>query len=128
MIHARALPPNASHVVNSESSSILTIAGTFESKRMVKLTDIALPEFGKTKRIDQLNAYVFDSPCAYDVILGRDFLYRAGLNLNFEKGYIEWMGQRIQMRSTINRLNSLTVEEHLALYNDDTDEEENMSF
>eukprot|EP00957_Ditylum_brightwellii_P041830 3168300-Ditylum_brightwellii.AAC.1 len=32
------------------------------------------------------------------------------------------------MRSTINELNSLTVEEHLAFYNDDTDEEENMSF
>eukprot|EP00957_Ditylum_brightwellii_P021104 1590577-Ditylum_brightwellii.AAC.1 len=32
------------------------------------------------------------------------------------------------MRSTINGLNSLTVEENLALYNDDVGEEESMSF
>eukprot|EP00957_Ditylum_brightwellii_P085636 6514624-Ditylum_brightwellii.AAC.1 len=34
MIHAKTLLPNASPIINSESSSILTIAGTFESKRM----------------------------------------------------------------------------------------------
>ena len=95
---------------------------------MVKLNDIVLPEFDKTKIVDKLDAHVFDSPCAYDVILGRDFLCRVGLSLNFENGYIEWMGQRIQMRSTINGLNSIRVEEHLALFNDDSDKGENTSF
>eukprot|EP00957_Ditylum_brightwellii_P101412 7728753-Ditylum_brightwellii.AAC.1 len=95
---------------------------------MAKLTNIVLPEFDTTKIVDKLDAHVFDSPCAYNVILGQDFLCRAGLNLNTENGYIKWMRQHIQMRSTINRLNSLTVEEDLALYNDDVDEEEDTSF
>eukprot|EP00957_Ditylum_brightwellii_P131084 9998738-Ditylum_brightwellii.AAC.1 len=34
MIHSRALPHNASPVVNNESSRILTIADKFESKQM----------------------------------------------------------------------------------------------
>ena len=39
-----------------------------------------LPKFDKTKRIHGVIAGIFDTPCKYDVILGRDFLTNIGVN------------------------------------------------
>ena len=44
-------------------------------------------------------AYVFDSPCRYQVIAGRDFLRRTGIDLTFKKNHITWMDWSIPMKS-----------------------------
>ena len=57
---------------------------------LVTLTEIRLPEFDKNRKVKQINAYVFDQKCRYDIIFGTDFLGQAGINLNFSKNEMEW--------------------------------------
>jgi hypothetical protein len=56
-----------------------TLAGTVESYGYVQLKDITLPELDPPRRIEFLHAYVFKSPCKYNIILGTDFCTTAGL-------------------------------------------------
>ena len=77
LIHSRCLPKGCSPIVNQTGTqSLQTIAGSFVSNRKVYIKELVLPEFDKTKRIDGIEAFVFDSPCNYDVILGRDFFIK----------------------------------------------------
>ena len=39
-----------------------------------------------------------DMPCAYDVILGHDFLSCAGIELNFNTGVVKWLDKTIMMK------------------------------
>ena len=42
---------------------------------------------------------MFDTPCRYQVIAGRDFLRRTGIDLEFKKNHITWMNMSIPMKS-----------------------------
>ena len=57
-----------------------------------------LPEFDKSCHIDGVEAYVFDAPCRYDMILGRDFLNLTGKKLDFYSGLIQWLDQEVLMK------------------------------
>lgn len=99
MIHSNALPPGATPSLSDEGSrNMTTIAGTFQTHREVSLLEIILPEFDKGKRIDHVNALVFDARCNYDIILGRDFLKRAGIVMDFEKETVSWFERTIPMK------------------------------
>ena len=65
---------------------------------MVKLRDIRLPEFDKNRRIDEQRAPVFDTRCCYDIILGTDFLKKAGIRMNYDTGFMEWFECILPMR------------------------------
>eukprot|EP00957_Ditylum_brightwellii_P006325 479927-Ditylum_brightwellii.AAC.1 len=92
---ARALPPNACAARALEGKmQIQTIAITFTTHQEVELQDTILPEFDKIKRVD------------------RDFLQHAVITLNFQHGYIEWLGQRIAMKATIGGVSTMMVDEH----------------
>ena len=41
----------------------------------------------------------FDSECRYDAILGADFLTKAGINIMYETGNMEWFENMIIMRN-----------------------------
>ena len=60
------------------------MAGTLQSNRTVLLRNITLPEFSKHYRIDQQVCHVVDTPCYYDIILGRDFLRKIKMHQDFE--------------------------------------------
>eukprot|EP00957_Ditylum_brightwellii_P196846 14997779-Ditylum_brightwellii.AAC.1 len=62
-----------------------------------------------------------ENPCNYDMIVGRDFLQRAGINLNFQHGYMEWLGQKVAMKATVDGLHSATTDEHNILFNDEAE-------
>lgn len=98
LIHNRVLPRGAVPVAGFGERKFRTIAGDFQSRRAVTLRDIVLPEFDKTRRVDDIEAYVFDSPCSYDVILGQDFLSKAGVKLDFEHGVMCWLDRKIDMK------------------------------
>jgi hypothetical protein len=51
---------------------------------------IICSEFTRSKRIETLTAYVIDSPCQYDLILGRDFLEDTGMMMNFRVKKVAW--------------------------------------
>jgi hypothetical protein len=81
----------------SQPKSSLTLAGTLTTREAVCLQGIILPAFDRNKVIEQQGAYVFAGPCNYDVILGRDFMDKIGLILDFETGQIRWMGKIVSM-------------------------------
>jgi hypothetical protein len=49
------------------------------------MTNIVLPEFDRNKNIDSHHALIFSGPSRYDIILGRDFLLKIGMELNLKK-------------------------------------------
>ena len=61
-----------------------TLAGNFTSNESITLKHVLLPEFHRTRRLDTLQAKIFDQSCRYDMILGRDLMNDLGIVLNFE--------------------------------------------
>lgn len=97
LIHRSVLPIKA-RLMQAEMNSCATAAGTFQVKDKVRLRKCFLPEFDKTKRIYGINAGVFDAPCNYDVILGRDFLSDIGIKMDFETRTMQWMDRTVNMK------------------------------
>ena len=90
MIHRDALPCGIQTKKLSDAQRLKTLAGNFDTSEMVKLRDRRLPEFDKNRRIDEQRALVFDTKCRYDIILGTDFLKKAGIRMNYDTGFMEW--------------------------------------
>jgi hypothetical protein len=60
--------------------------GTLESSSSVLLEAIHLPEFSRVRSLNKIRAFTFRKAkgnCAYDIIVGRDFLINAGIDINF---------------------------------------------
>ena len=98
MIHRRVLPEGCIERAIAFKQPITTLAGNFIPEGLVWLCGLCLPEFDKSCIIDEQKAIIFDAPCQYDIIVGGDFLKKAGINLMYETGMIEWMGISIPMR------------------------------
>ena len=92
-----------------------TIGGSFSSQYVVSLENIVLPEFDRNKRIDHQQVFVFDGPCRYDLILGRDFCRKAGIHLDLEHSTMQWMGQTIPFKDTSFFGSSTATEDELDL-------------
>ena len=75
MIHKRCLPPRAKPNILPERQKMNTIVGQYYAQEEVTMEDVVLPEFDRNKHIQKQKALVFEQPCRYDLILGRD-IYR----------------------------------------------------
>ena len=75
-----------------------TLAGTFTANEEVKLYNILLPEFHKTRCIQTLTARIFDHGCRYDMILGRNLMNDLGIVLDFNTKSMAWDGSIVTMR------------------------------
>ena len=75
-----------------------TLAGTFTANEEVKLHNILLPEFHKTRCIQTLMARIFDHGCRYDMILGRNLMNDLGIVLDFNTKSMAWDGSTVTMR------------------------------
>eukprot|EP00804_Cyclotella_cryptica_P019679 CCRYP_016447-RA/>CCRYP_016447-RA protein AED:0.36 eAED:0.36 QI:0/0/0/1/0/0/3/0/315 len=91
MIKRSVLPPKVITKTISETKNISMLAGKLQAHEVVTLRDLRLPEFDKNQRISQQKALVFDNDhIRYDVILGANFLLKAGIKLNYSEGKMEW--------------------------------------
>ena len=129
MIHRRALPL-ATATTKTNQQNCQTIAGTFQSNETVRLRHCTLPEFSKTKSLYGKIAQVFDSPCNYDIIVGRDWLHDIGLVLDFGQKSMKWMETSLDMKprshfhSRENLCSSLEMSEEIFGDNYFDDDEE----
>jgi hypothetical protein len=64
---------------------------------MVVMRKIRLPEFDKNRVVEEQKALVFDGQCKYDVIFGADFLSKAGIDIKYSLGIIEWFDNKLPM-------------------------------
>ena len=75
-----------------------TLAGNFTTNESVILKNVLLPEFHRTRRLDTLEAKIFDQTCRYDMILGRNLMNDLGIVLNFDLKSMEWDKAIVAMR------------------------------
>ena len=76
-----------------------TLAGTFTSHQEVQLEQVMLPEFFKTRKLDHVNAKIFDTQCHYDMILGHPLLNDLDLILDLKNKSNEWDQAQIAVQS-----------------------------
>ena len=89
MINRSALPRGVNPMVLDKRARMTTLAGTYESGGEVMLKGLRLPEFDKSRNIEEQRALVFDAPCRYDVILGNDFINRVGIDIKGSNTTVE---------------------------------------
>ena len=115
MIHSSALPRNCTPRLLSKPMKTNTIQGVMETKRFVSLDTLMLPEFDRSLKVEQQWAYVFDGPCKYDLILGRDFLGPTGITLDFLNSTMKWCNRTVPMKNP-NTSNAQMYGEHFEQY------------
>jgi len=97
LIHRSRLPPGCIPT-NIAPMVTQTTAGNFHIAHEVLLQNIQLPEFGKSLQVLNLRAYVFDAPCRFDLIMGRDFMVPNGFDIKFSSQTMEWIDRRVLMK------------------------------
>ena len=80
MIHRSALPKGVNPMVLGKRVRMNTLAGSYESGVEVMLKGLHLPEFDKSRNIEEQKALVFGANCRYDLILGNDFINKVGIS------------------------------------------------
>lgn len=126
MINKQALPKATKPHVLLNPITSKTVEGIFSSDKMVFLESIKLTEFDNNKIIGKQAAILFSGPIFYDVILGQDFLEKAGIMLDFQRKETAWMDRTVQMKpldywqettfSNINRMNDEDVDDDIDHY------------
>ena len=68
-IHHRALLKGC-HGLTVDSITNGTMAGTYTSDQAVLLHETTFPEFSSSITYEEIPAYIFHSPCHYDIVFG----------------------------------------------------------
>lgn len=112
MFNRNSLPSDCRLHPLSDPILSQTTAGKFATHSWVQMEDIILPEFDRNRRVNFQQALVFDGDVRYDVILGRDFLGKAGIKLDHELHEMQWMNNIIPMkeRSEVEKIRSAFVD------------------
>ena len=92
-----------------------TLAGNFTANEEVKLHNILLPEFHKTRRLQTLTAKNFDNRCHYDMILGRNLMNDLGIVLDFNNKSMAWDGSTVAMHGYDQNQEPTTLATNLLL-------------
>jgi len=112
LINKKCLPKHCKTRKTSHSRMVTTLAGSYNTSKMVTMRNLRLPELDKNRNIDQLKALVFESTtCKYDVILGADFLTKTGIDVKYSTNTIEWLDNELPLRDP----HSLTDKDTLAM-------------
>ena len=100
LIQQRCIPPGARPKVSQFKSITTTANGTFDTSTVIQLQTIQLPEFVNGRYVDGIEeARLFDQrDCRYDVILGRDFLRKAGIKFCCKTNTVIWADAKIEMK------------------------------
>ncbi len=91
MIEQTALLPKVVTKTISATRYVTTLSGKIQAQEVVTLRDLRLPEFDKNRHIGKQKCLVFDNDTIkYDIILGTNFLLKAGIKLSYSAGKMEW--------------------------------------
>jgi len=103
MAHRKVLPAGAVVTPMPDATMCNTIAGNYKPSGTLLCEDLKFPEFDANLTVDSQDFLVFDAPCAYDLILGNDFLIKIGLKVNYETLELEWQGRKLPMNSVFSK-------------------------
>ena len=97
VINQSAIPRGATPITTTTINA-QTTSGQLTTNQIVNLHNSTLPEFTKSIKIQTIQAYVFNQPCRYDIILGRDTLQQLGIDVKYSNQTIEWKEQTVTMK------------------------------
>ena len=87
MIKRSTLPPKVITKTINETQNITTLSEKIQAQEIVTLRDLRLSEFDKNRHISQQKALAFENDkVKYNIILGANFLLKAGIKLNYSNG------------------------------------------
>ncbi len=90
MIKRSALPKGIVTKLLCDTKLVRTLAGHLKTQEVVTMQGIRLPEFDKSRCINQQKVVVFNNDnVKYDIILGTNFLSKTGIKLNYSEGNME---------------------------------------
>ena len=92
-----------------------TLAGNFTANEEIKLHNILLPEFHKTRRIQTLTSKIFDNRCRYEMSLGRNLMNDLGIVIDFNNKSMVWDGSTVSMRGYDHNHEPTTLATNLLL-------------
>lgn len=91
MVNKRVLPQTVEVFQDKATAPFVTTQGSFNSSGFVYLYNLSFPEFGITRTVQKVKAFVFDGPhVQYDIIFGRNFLRMANIKLDFSANKAIW--------------------------------------
>jgi hypothetical protein len=91
MIKRSALPKGIITKLLGDTKLARTLAGHLKMQEVATMRNLRLPEFNKNRHINQQKVLVFDNNnVKYNIILGKNFLSKAGIKLNYSEGNMEW--------------------------------------
>lgn len=96
-VRRSALPANCEPLQGPERKSS-TLAGPMTSSHVVHLKHTMFPEFYKSRFVENITAQVFDTPCRYDLIIGRDVLRAMEIKMDFSTSKVTCDESHIPMR------------------------------
>ena len=97
VINQAALPSGATPITTTPINA-QTTSGQLFTNQLVNLHNVSLPEFTKSIKIQTIQAYVFNTPCRYDIILGRDVLQQLQIDVKFSDKTINWKDNSVSMK------------------------------
>ena len=98
LIHRSKLPRGCVPELLPNVQMAETAAGNFSFKQRVVLSDLHLPEFSRSLKIDYMVAYVFDAPCKYDMIIGRNWMIPNEFDISFSSQSMKWFDREVPMK------------------------------
>ena len=118
LIHSRCIPPGAVPSLSKKKRITTTASGSFVTSRSVILKDMRLPEFTNHSVIDAVEARIFDADCQFGLILGRDFLQTAGIDVCFSDNMVKWLGHSIDQKPNDYFISNNYMNDIIALSDD----------
>ena len=109
LLHKDAVP-RAAKPKEINTKKFNTLAGQMSTNKLVHMRDLRLPEFNRCRSISEHKALIFDGPCKYDIIIGADFLTKAGLAIDYQAKEVNWFGDTIPLREP-----GLTTQDYVAI-------------
>ncbi|KAG7359913.1 hypothetical protein IV203_035011 [Nitzschia inconspicua] len=101
--------PSSIEIIKEPGRRFNTTQGNFNPIGYVNLKDVSFPEFSHTRRLPNVKCYVFDAPCRYDLIIGRDALRDCGMMIDFGNEQLSWFDNTVAFRTLSQFLDKSTV-------------------
>ena len=99
-IKQQALPAEVQPTTEREPRTAQTALGMMQTQNKVTLTTLTFPEFGKSLKFDSLDAHIITQDIHYDIILGRDFLDKAGIDICFSTKTMNWSDRQVPFKDS----------------------------
>ena len=91
LIHEQCLLMGAVSIKAHQTCTTITASGSFDSSCSVDIRAMQVPEVTNYSLIDGVQARLFNTDCQYDLILRRDSLSQAGIDIIFSTHTVHWL-------------------------------------